>query len=274
MKEKALEYFDTYWPVATTYAIRGLIAIVFLIVAFRIVKTINKKINPIIQGKVSNESVAKFMSSLFSGLLKMIVILTTLGILGVEMTTFAAVLASVGLAIGLALSGTLQNFAGGVVILLLKPFKVGDYIKANSYDGTVEEISIFHTYLQTVDNKRVILPNSEVSNSSLINYSTHPIRRVDFVIGIDYGDDIKTAKNILLSVIEGDDRVLTDKPVQCMMGELGDSSVNILFRVWTNSSDYWQFYWDTLEKIKYAFDEKGISFPFPQRDVHIIKDNE
>lgn len=272
MKDKTLQFFETYWPLIETYALRIIFAILFLWIGFKVIKFINKKIKKTIEAKISNVSIGKFLDSLIVGLLKLVIILTTLSILGVEMTTFAAVLASIGLAIGLALSGTLQNFAGGVVVLVLKPFKVGDYIKAGSYDGTVEEISIFHTYLQTVDNKRVVLPNSDVSNSALINFSHHPIRRVDFTIGIDYGDDIKKAKETLLGIIKDDERVLQDKPVQCMLGELGDSSVNILFRVWTLSGDYWPFYWETLEKIKYTFDENDISFPFPQRDVHLYNE--
>ena len=271
MKDKSIAFIETYWPIIETYAVRALLALLFMLIAFRIAKGLRKKTDPIVLTKISNEAVAKFLNSLIAGVLKLLIILTTLNILGVEMTTFAAVLASVGLAIGLALSGTLQNFAGGVVILLLKPFKVGDFIQAAGYEGSVDEISIFSTYLKTGDNKRIIIPNSSISNSSLVNFSTHPVRRVDFVIGIDYSDDIKQAKNILLEIARQDERTLSDKPVMCMLGELGDSSVNILLRVWVDSANYWPFYWENLEKIKYAFDEAGISFPFPQQDVHVIK---
>tara|TARA_R110001592_G_scaffold211976_2_gene464098 strand:- start:37265 stop:38092 length:828 start_codon:yes stop_codon:yes gene_type:complete len=274
MKDKSLEFFESYWPIIETYAVKVLLALVFLFIALRIVKAISKKIESILLSRISNIGIAKFLNSVIGGLLKLLIILTTLNILGVEMTTFAAVLASIGLAIGLALSGTLQNFAGGVVILLLKPFKVGDFVEAAGYLGVVDEISIFSTYLKTGDNKRVVLPNSSISNSSLINYSTHPTRRVDFTIGIDYGDDIKTAKNLLLEIAKNDSRTLSDQPIQCMLGELGDSSVNILLRAWVDSSDYWPYYWENLEKIKYAFDEKGISFPYPQQDVHIIKNDD
>lgn len=273
MKETTVEFISTYWPIIETYAVKAILALIFLIIAFRIVKGISKRIEKVILAKISNVGIAKFLNSVIGGLLKLLIILTTLNILGVEMTTFAAVLASVGLAIGLALSGTLQNFAGGVVILLLKPFKVGDFIQAGGYEGVVDEISIFSTYLKTGDNKRIIIPNSSISNSSLINFSTHPTRRVDFTIGIDYGDDIKEAKNLLLEIAKADPRTLDSQPLQCMLGELGDSSVNILLRVWVDSGNYWPFYWETLEKIKYAFDDKGISFPFPQQDVHVIKND-
>jgi small conductance mechanosensitive channel len=273
MKETTVDFISTYWPIIETYAVKAILALLFLTIAFRIVKGISKRVEKIILARISNIGIAKFLNSVINGLMKLLIILTTLNILGVEMTTFAAVLASVGLAIGLALSGTLQNFAGGVVILLLKPFKVGDFVEAAGYLGVVDEISIFSTYLKTGDNKRVVLPNSSISNSSLINYSTHPTRRVDFTIGIDYGDDIKAAKNVLIEIAKNDSRTLSDQPIQCMLGELGDSSVNILLRAWVDSGDYWPYYWENLEKIKYAFDEKGISFPYPQQDVHIIKND-
>lgn len=271
MKDKSIAFFENYWPIIETYAVKALLALLFLFIALRIVKGFSKKIEKVMLAKISNLAIAKFLNSLVGGLLKLIIILTTLNILGVEMTTFAAVLASVGLAIGLALSGTLQNFAGGVVILLLKPFKVNDFIQAAGYEGVVDEISIFSTYLKTGDNKRIVIPNSSISNSSIINFSTHPTRRVDFVIGIDYSDDIKAAKQLLLDIAEKDERTLKNQPIQCMLGELGDSSVNILLRAWVDSGNYWPYYWENLEKIKYAFDEKGISFPFPQQDVHVIK---
>ena len=188
---------------------------------------------------------------------------------GVEMTSFIAVLGAAGLAVGLALQGTLQNFAGGVIILLFKPYKVGDYIETQGYAGTVKEIQIFTTIMHTPDNKVIIIPNSPIATGSLINYSAQETRRVDFTFGIGYGDDIEKAKKVLNNILDKHEKVMKDPLPFVRVVELADSSVNFAVRAWAKSADYWDVYLDVTEAVKKSFDKEGISIPFPQSDVHI-----
>jgi small conductance mechanosensitive channel len=218
-----------------------------------------------------NPSLRPFMKSLLNVTLKILLVITVMSMIGIQMTSFIAILAAGGLAIGMALSGTLQNFAGGVIILVLKPFKVGDYITAAGHSGTVNEIQVFYTILKTVDNKTIILPNSSVSNNSLINFSVEPTRRVDLEFDIGYGDDIDKAREVLWAIIKSDNRVFEDPAPMIAVKELANSSVNIALRVWLKAEDYWPYYWEIHEKVKKAFDKNGISIPFPQTDVHLYK---
>ena len=185
------------------------------------------------------------------------------------MTSFIAVLGAAGLAVGLALQGSLQNFAGGVLILFFKPYKIGDFVDAAGYMGTVKEIQIFNTILKTPDNKTIIIPNGILSNASLTNFSTEPTRRVDMTFGIGYSDDILKAKSVLESLLKSDNRILNDPAYMIVVSELADSSVNLVVRAWCNSADYWGIYFSMQEKVKLEFDKQGISIPFPQRDVHV-----
>ena len=185
--------------------------------------------------------------------------------LGVEMTSFIAILGSAGFAIGLALSGTLQNFAGGVMLLIFKPFKVGDLVEAQGYLGIIKEIQIFNTYLKTPDNKIIIIANGALSTSSITNYSTEPMRRVDMNFGIGYKDDIKKAKEVVNQIINEDERILKNPEHLVAVSSLGDSSVNFVVRTWVNTPDYWSVFFDMQEKVKLTFDNEGISIPFPQR---------
>jgi len=188
---------------------------------------------------------------------------------GIEMTSFIAILGAAGLAVGMALSGTLQNFAGGVIILILKPFKVGDFIDAQGYMGTVKEIQIFNTVLKTPDNKTIIIPNGGLSTSSLTNFSAEAHRRVDFTFRIVYGDKFEQAKEILEKIITEDNRIFKDPKPVIVLHSLGDSSVNVVVRVWAEASDYWNIYFDTNLKVYNAFNNEGINIPFPQMDVHV-----
>jgi small conductance mechanosensitive channel len=172
----------------------------------------------------------------------------------------------------MALSGTLQNFAGGVILLILKPFRVGDFIEAQGFMGTVKEIQIFNTILKTPDNKTIIIPNGGLSTGSMTNFSTEPLRRVDFSFGIGYGDDIDKAKGIINGLIKADSRILADPAPFVAVGELADSSVNFVVRVWADSGDYWGIFFDLTEKVKKAFDKEGVSIPFPQTDVHVYNE--
>ena len=190
--------------------------------------------------------------------------------IGIATTSFVAVMGAAGLAVGLALQGSLSNFAGAVLILFFKPFKSGDYIEAGGKEGTVKEIGIFTTKIATVDNKIVYIPNGQLANSNITNYSEEPTRRLDIVFGVGYGDDLKKAKDILNKVIANDSRFLKDpEPVVAVL-ELGASSVDIAFRPWVKAEDYWAAKFDTLQLVKETFDAEGISIPFPQRDVHIV----
>jgi len=192
-------------------------------------------------------------------------------VLGVEMTSFVAILAAAGFAIGMALSGTLQNFAGGVMILLFKPFKIGDYIDAQGHSGSVKEIQVFNTIMTTPDNKTIILPNGPLSTGAMVNYSTEPQRRVDWTIGIGYGDDVDKAYEVIKKLLAGDDRILDDPEPFIAVKELADSSVNFAVRAWVNSADYWGVFFRMNEEVYKTFEKEGLNIPYPQTDVHIHK---
>jgi len=254
-----------------TYAPKLVGAIVVYILGNMIIKWLSRSFEKVMEKRNTDASLKPFLKSLFGALLKTLLIISVLGMLGVEMTSFIAILGAAGLAVGMALSGTLQNFAGGVVILLFKPYKVGDFIEAQGYTGVVKEIQIFTTVLLTPDNKTVIIPNGALATGSLINYSAEPMRRVDLSYGIAYGDSVEKARGILLGLIKEDQRILKDPKSFIGLGELADSSVNITTRVWVKTEDYWGVYFDMNEKVYNAFNESGISIPFPQMDVHLQK---
>ncbi len=211
----------------------------------------------------------RFLRSLISLSLKVLVVITVASMLGVATTSFIAVLGAAGLAVGLALQGSLSNFAGGVLLILFKPYKVGDYVEMQDTSGTVHGIQLLYTVLRTPDNKQVFVPNGPVANGNIVNYSTQPTRRVDMQFGIGYGSSIDLAKDTLAELLKADDRVLTDPPAQIVVAELADNSVNIKVRAWTESGDYWGVYFDMQEAVKKRFDAAGLEIPFPQRDVHL-----
>ncbi|MBD3646306.1 MAG: mechanosensitive ion channel, partial [Pseudomonadales bacterium] len=201
--------------------------------------------------------------------LKVLLVISVASMVGIATTSFIAVIGAAGLAIGLALQGSLANFAGGVIILLLRPYRVGDFIETGGHSGTVKEIAIFNTILTTPDNKTIILPNGSVSNGSIINYSAQATRRVDWVFGISYDDDLRVAKDIIKGLIEGDERILEDPEPLIVISSLGDNSVNITTRCWVESANYWPVFFAMTENVKLAFDEADITIPYPQRDVHV-----
>jgi small conductance mechanosensitive channel len=263
-------YVQKTIDLAAQYGPTLLLAIVVLIVGLWIIKMFTKAINKAMDRSQVEVSLKKFLSSLFSILLKVLLLISVASMIGIATTSFVAIIGAAGLAVGLALQGGLANFAGGVIILIFKPFKAGDFIDAQGYMGTVHEITIFTTVLKTPDNKTVIIPNGALSNGSMVNFSTEPKRRVDMEFGIGYGDSIEKAKTVLTQLVQADTRILKEPAPQIVVGELGDSSVNFKVRVWCNSPDYWGIYFDTQEKVKLTFDSEGISIPFPQRDVHVI----
>ncbi|MGQ1889830.1 mechanosensitive ion channel family protein [Thermophagus sp. OGC60D27] len=248
-----------------------LVAIITLIIGLWIISLLIKGMKRLFRTRDMDPGLQSFLLSVSSIALKIMLIISVISMLGVQMTSFIAVLGAAGLAIGMALSGSLQNFAGGVMILMFKPFKVGDYITAQGESGTVNEIQIFHTILKTPDNKTIILPNGPLSTGSLVNYSKEPQRRVDFTFGIGYNDDIDKAKNLILSIIEKDSRILKEPAPFIGVINLGDSSVDLVVRVWAEASNYWGIFFDLQETVKKEFDRQGISIPYPQTDVHLYQ---
>jgi small conductance mechanosensitive channel len=252
-----------------TYGLRLLGAVIALIIGFWLVKRFGKILNNLLEKRNIEPSLSSFLRSFISIALKALVIISVLSMVGIEMTSFIAILGAAGLAVGLALSGTLQNFAGGVILLLLKPFKVGDFIEAQGFMGTVSEIQIFNTILRTPDNKVIIIPNGPLATNSLTNFSTMPTRRVDWVFGIAYGDSFPKAKSVLLKLLENDPRIMKDPEPFIVLSKLNDSSVDLTVRVWVNTADYWAVFFELQEKVYDTFAREGINIPFPQMDVHL-----
>jgi small conductance mechanosensitive channel len=261
--------WETFHSSVVTFGPRLAGALVTLIIGWWVIKIIQKSLRKNFEKREMEPSLRGFLNSMIGILLKVMLLISVIGMMGVQMTAFVAILGAAGLAAGMALSGTLQNFAGGVIILLFKPFKSGDYIEAQGHSGTVNEIQIFNTILKTPDNKTVIIPNSNLSSSSMINYSTEQKRRVDFLFGIAYGDDVDKAKSVLINLIETDERILSDPKPFIAVSELGDSSVNLVVRVWAESKNYWGIFFDLNERVYKTFDKEGITIPFPQMDVHV-----
>ena len=218
-----------------------------------------------------DETLINFVGHLVYIALLTFVVLAALSQLGIQTTSFIAILGAAGLAVGLALQGSLSNFAAGVLMMIFRPFKVGDFIEAGGAAGTVEEILIFTTQLKTPDNKTIIIPNAKITSDNIINITAKPIRRVDFVFGVSYGDDIDTVKKVIKEVLAEDGRILNDPPVTIGILALADSSVNFAVRPWVKTEDYWNVFFEINEKMKKRFDREGIAIPFPQRDVHLYE---
>ncbi|WP_338760757.1 mechanosensitive ion channel domain-containing protein [Bernardetia sp. ABR2-2B] len=262
-----------------TYGLQVVYALVALIIGWIIVGFISSLIKKALKKGVPDPALSNFLSSIIGVLLKVLLFIVVASIVGIDTTSFAAIIGAAGLAIGLALQGSLSNFAGGVLIILLKPYRIGEFIEAKGMLGTVKEIQIFYTLLNTTDNKLIIIPNGELSNSPITNYSREPIRRVDITIGIGYGDDIKKAKEIMsksanahpLVLKEGEQKAPSNPII--VVTSLGDSSVNIAVRSWAKTPDYWAVHNDLIEELKYKMDEAGIEIPFPQRTVWMKNDN-
>ena len=246
-----------------------LLAIVVFIVGRWIVRRLNKLLAKILEKRHVEASLSTFVKSLVNITLTLLLIIVVIGVLGIETSSFIALFASAGVAIGMALSGTLQNFAGWVMILLFKPFKVGDTIEAQGQSGTVREIQIFNTILATPDNKIIIIPNGGLSTGLMKNYSREATRRVDWEFGIAYGDDYTKAKAVIARLLDADGRVLKDPAYFIALTSLGESSVNIVVRAWVNAGDYWGVYFDMNEKVYKTFAEENLNIPFPQLDVHL-----
>jgi len=248
-------------------------AIAALFIGLWVIKLLVKSTDKAMEKGGIDISLRKFLKSLLNIGLKVLLLISVASMMGIATTSFITVIGAAGLAIGLALQGSLSNFAGGVLILIFRPFKVGDVIETQGHTGKVHEIQVFNTVLKTPDNKTIIIPNGAVSNGSIVNFSTEDKRRVDLTFGIGYEDDIKKAKSVLLELLKTDARVLDTPAPQVLLSELADSSVNFAVRAWVNAADYWDFYFDMQEKVKLTFDNNGLSIPYPQHDVHLFNEN-
>ena len=254
----------------TVYAWKIIVGAIVLIIGLSVIKWIVKLISKRFEKSKVDTSLRSFLLSIIKITLQVVLVITVASMIGFQTTSFVAILGSAGLAVGLALQGSLSNFAGGVLILLLKPFKIGDYIEGAGHSGTVEDIQVFYTILKSPDNKKITIPNSELSNSSTVNYSANPTRRVDFVFGVGYEDDIFKVKDVLKRLVDANDLILKDPEPMIVLGEHGGSSVNFFVRVWCKNEDYFKIYFDLLEKVKLEFDKEGINIPYPQMDVHLV----
>ncbi len=259
------------WEITTIYGIKAIIALLILFFGRLIAKLITKIVKQLMETSKIDTTIVKFVGSLTYIALMAFIIIAALGQLGIQTASFIAVLAAAGLAIGLALQGSLSNFAAGFLMIIFRPFTVGDFIEGGGVAGTVEEISIFTTVLRSPDNKTVIIPNAKLSEDNIVNWTTKGTRRVDLVMGIGYEDDIDKAKQVMADVIAKDDRILKNPAPQIALVELADSSVNFVVRPWVKSGDYWDVHFALTENFKKAFDANSISIPYPQRDVHVYE---
>lgn len=262
-------YIDKLKELIVLYAPKLGGAILVLIVGFFVIKLVRKALEKIFIARKLDPSLQSFLGSLINITLLALLWISVLGMVGIQMTSFIAILGAAGLAVGMALSGTLQNFASGVMILLFKPFKVGDYVEAQGVSGSVKEIQIFNTIILTPDNKTNIIPNASLTNTIITNYSTEEQRRVDWTFGIGYGDNMETAETVLKNLIEADTRILKDPEPFIALKELGDNSVNIVVRTWVNGADYWGVFFDMNKNVYAQFTKAGLNIPFPQLDVHL-----
>lgn len=263
-------YIEKITSLVSEYGIRVLAAAFIFFVGKWVVHKLTDFTEKMMEKRNVELSLRGFLKNILYFGCMAFVILAALSKLGIQTASFIAVLGAAGLAVGLALQGSLSNFAAGVMIIMFKPFKVGEFIDSAGCKGTVKEVGIFTTTLATPDNVKVIIPNGQILSSSIHNYSGNPTRRVDLVFGISYSDNIGAAKEVFQKIIEADERVLKDPAVTIAVSELGDSSVNFVVRPWVLAADYWAVYFDLTEKIKLALEEAGCSIPFPQRDVHVV----
>lgn len=268
-KSKGSEKMNYAIEMVSAFAGRLVLASIFLIVGLRLIKKITTIILLKLEKSEMDQSLKSFLIPMIRIVLQILLVISIASMIGAEMTSFIAVLGAMSFAVGLALQGSLANFAGGVLILILRPFKVGDYIEAAGFGGTVKEIQVFYTILNTPDNRRIIIPNANLSNSSAINYSSYDTRRVDFKFGVGYGDDVQKVKKVLGRIAEEHPLVMKDPEPMIVLGEHGDSAIVFYFRVWCQAQDYWTIYFDMMEQVKVSFDAEGINIPYPQMDVHM-----
>jgi len=267
------EIMNTVTALVTVYGLKILAALAIFIIGRWVAKLLASAIEKALNKGEIDDSLVGFTKSLSYAMLLTFVVLAALSQLGIQTTSFVAVIGAAGLAIGLALQGSLSNFAAGVLILLFKPYKIGDYVAAGGGEGIVKDIGIFTTTVLTLDNRTQIIPNSAAMGGMIENYSKEGTRRLDLVAGVSYGDDIKKVKDILQGILDDEPRILAEPKPTIGLMEMGDSSVNFAFRPWVKVEDYWDLFFDLQERIKIRFDEEGVTIPFPQRDVHLFDES-
>ena len=265
------DYLNTAWNWVANNGMNVVYALVIYIVGVWAAKIIRRIVTRIMHRRKVDPTLIPFTVNLLYAVIIVFVVIAALAKLGIQTASFVAIIGAAGLAVGLALQGSLSNFASGVLLLIFRPFKVGDYIEGGGISGSVEEILIFTTNLKTPDNRLIIVPNSKMTGDNIVNYSAMEIRRVDLTAGIGYSDDIAKAKALLQEILKGHPLILDDPDIQVAVSELADSSVNFVVRAWTKTADYWKVYFEVTELIKLRFDDAGISIPFPQQDVHLYR---
>ena len=256
----------------TTYGLKVIAALAILFIGMWVAKSIRAIISRIMLKRSMDPIITSFVTNLCYVALMTFICIAALGQLGIATSSFVAVIGAAGLAIGLALQGSLSNFAAGFLLIIFRPFKKGDYVEAGGTAGVVDTINVFTTVLKTPDNKLVIVPNSKITGDNIVNYSALDTRRLDLTFGVSYTDDLDKVRSVIKQVADADARILKDPPVMIVVSELADSSVNFILRVWVKTSDYWGVKFDATEKVKKAFDASDISIPFPQRDVHLFQE--
>lgn len=262
-------YYGRISSFITLYGLRLIGAIIVFIIGWWIIKLFTNGVEKVFAKRQIDASLITFFKSLVNATLKTLLVISIMGMLGIQMTSFIAIIGAVGLAVGMALSSTLQNFAGGVIILILRPFNVGDFIDTKGYLGVVKEIGIFNTILKMPDNKTVVIPNNILATGSLTNFSTEKTRRVEWILSIAYGDDADKFREAVMTFIKEDERILNDPEPFIALRELGNSSVNFVVRAWVNTPDFWKVFFDLNEKVYKRFKDYGLNIPFPQLDVHL-----
>ncbi|WP_339511284.1 mechanosensitive ion channel family protein [Pseudomonas sp. RL_15y_Pfl2_60] len=268
--DQILTMSEAWLPIIVSYSLKFGLALLTLCIGWWLINSLTRRVSNMLSARKFDPALNGFIGSLANIILKILLVISVASMIGVETTSFIAVIGAAGLAIGLALQGSLANFAGGVLIMMFRPFRVGDWIEGQGVGGTVDTIQIFHTTLKTADNKVIIVPNGSLSNGNITNYSREPKRRADIAVGIDYSSDIKTAREVLLKIAQ-DPRVHTSpEPVVYVTG-LGESSVNLVLRVWVATGDYWPVTFDFTERTKVELTEAGIGIPFPQRVMHMVQ---
>ena len=267
--ELTKDMLNSLIEIGSSLSISLLMALAILIIGRQLVKLILRLITVALEKSNVEDTVRIFVTNLLNTLLMILVFIAAINQLGIETTSIIAVLGAAGLAIGLALQGSLSNFAAGILIVIYRPYKVGDYIEAGNYAGTVKDIQIFSTVLKTPDNKIVVVPNGSIMNGSIVNYSDQDTRRIDLIVSCGYEDDIDKVRSVLEDILKKEKRVLKDPKPQIAVTELADSSVNFIFRPWVKRTAYLPVYYSLLEEVKKRFDKEGISIPYPQSDVHI-----
>ncbi len=269
MVKELEQYYDQIFAYIIEYGAQFLLALIVLIVGLWVVHKMSGAVKAALVSSSVDDTLSTFLAGAVDILLKVLLIISVASMVGIETTSFIAILGAAGLAVGMALQGSLSNFAGGVMLLIFRPIRVGDHIEAQGESGIVIEMGIFVTILETFDKRTIVIPNGPLSNGNLINYSKSPIRAVEVTFGISYSDNMKVARDTLKQLLESDERVLKNEANVIAVVELGDSSVNILYRAFVKTEDYWNYYFDIHEQGKLALENAGCSIPFPQRDVHL-----